>query len=449
MSRAEGNGVLPGPFDGITVVEIGQFVVVPVCAQQLAWGGARVIKVEPPEGDNYRRSNQLSGNESRAYLAKNRAKESIALQIGSDGADDVLRRLFAEADVVLVNMSPTATARHGLDYESVRQHNPQIIHGSVAAFGHVGLEAALPGMDGVAQARSGLLFALGAEDSAGVPHHSEVVAADYAAAMLLFGGVATALFARERTGQGQKVEVSLLGGALALQGNALIHLEEHDQWRREFVEEELPRCRSERRSPTEIESRREMFRPDKNERRRATHRVIPTSDGYIAVAAGSQRLKNLLFELTGVDPTKAADLAGITAGLDAAVGARPTAHWITELQRGGIPVAEVRHVDEMLFDEHAFAEGLIVEGEHPVIGPYRAFGPAVRLSGTPLEASAPSPRFACHTLPVLRELGYDDAQIAVLASDRAVVLDELETSSSGAHTGGRTNLPHDKELRPT
>lgn len=421
MTHAETQAPRRGPFDGITVIEIGQFVVVPVCSQQLAWAGARVIKVEPPDGDNYRRSNQVTGDESRAYLAKNRAKESIALRIGTAGANEVLRRLFAKADVLLVNMSPAAAARHGLDYESVRRHNRRIVHGSVSGFGHVGPEASLPGMDGVAQARSGLLLGFGAADASGVPHHSEVVAADYAAAMLLFGGIASALYARERTGEGQKVEISLLGGALALEGNQLLHLEDHDQWRHQFVDEELPKLRAEGGSPSQIEARREMLRPDKNERRRATHRVIRTSDGYIAVSAGSQRLKSLLFDITGVDPTTAVDLADITARLDVAVGDEPTEHWVGEMQRLGIPVAEVRHPDELLFDEHAFAEGLIVEGEHPALGPYRAFGPAIRMSETPLRASEPSPGFAAHTDLVLRELGYSDDEIAHLADHDAVV----------------------------
>ena len=121
---------MTGPFAGLTVVEIGQFVVVPFASLQLAQGGARVIKVEPPEGDVYRRNHPVVANEGRHYLVKNRGKESIALRIGSPGAEEVLHRLFAQADVVVTNMSPQALIRHRLDYDSVREINPSVIYGT-------------------------------------------------------------------------------------------------------------------------------------------------------------------------------------------------------------------------------------------------------------------------------------------------------------------------------
>lgn len=412
--------VSAGPFAGLTVIEIGQFVVVPVAAMQLAHGGARVIKVEPPEGDVYRRASPVVENESRHFLAKNRGKESIALRIGAPGVDDVLRKLFARADVVLSNMSPAALQRHGLDYDSVRQANPGVIYGTVSAFGHVGPEAPLPGMDVVAQARSGLLFSLGAEAD-GLPLHSEVQAADYATSLLLLAGLATALYARERTGQGQKVEVSLLAGGLALQGNALHHLVEHDAWREEFVNDVLPEMHKAGSTPSEISERRESLRPDKGIHRSA-YRVIRTADSYVAIGAGSPQARERFFEIAGVDhsddPEAAAEL---TARLDAALAGQPTAHWVTRLRAAGVPVAEVRHVEELLFDEHVMAEGLIVDVDHGAVGRYRTFGAPIRLSATPFEASAPSPAFARHTRAVLRELGFSDAEITELAAAGAVV----------------------------
>lgn len=410
-----------GPFAGLTVVEIGQFVVVPVASMQLAHGGARVIKVEPPEGDNYRRAVPVIEDESRHYVTKNRGKESISLRIGAEGIDEVLRRLFARADVVLTNMSPDALARHELDYESVRRANRRVIYGAVSAFGHLGAEARLPGMDVAAQARSGLLLAMAAERD-GLPVHSEVQGADYATSLLLLAGISTALFARERTGEGQKVEVSLLGGGLALQVNALNHLYDHDQWRQGFVEEVLPRLLEEGRSPTEINDRREELRPDKGIAR-SSYRVIRTSDNYVAVGAGSPRARQQFFEIAGVeydgDESAAADLS---KKVDAAFAARPTAHWLTELRAAGIPVAEVRHVEEMMFDDHLLAEGLMVDVDHELVGRYRTFGAPIRLSGTPFRADGPSPRFARHTEPVLAELGYSGQEIGDLVARGAVVV---------------------------
>lgn len=413
-----------GPFAGLTVVELGQFVVVPVAAMQLAHGGARVIKVEPPAGDNYRRSHPVVGDESRHFLAKNRGKESISLRIGAPGVAEVLQRLFARADLVLSNMSPGALARHQLDYESVREVNPRVIYGTVSAFGHVGPEAPLPGMDVVAQARSGLLLALGAESADGLPVHSEVQAADYATSLLLLAGLTTALYARERTGEGQKVEVSLLAGGMALQGNSLHHLEEHDGWRERFLRDELPRLRREGRTPTEIGARREELRPDKGIHRTA-YRVVRTADSYLAVGAGSPQARLRFFEACGVpyddDPARSDELR---AALDAALVARPTAHWLSVLAAADVPVAEVRHVEELLFDEHVAAEGLVVEVDHEVVGRYRTLGAPIRLSATPFVADRPSPTFARHTRAVLTELGYGPDEVeALLASGAAVARD--------------------------
>jgi crotonobetainyl-CoA:carnitine CoA-transferase CaiB-like acyl-CoA transferase len=388
---------------------------------QLAHGGARVIKVEPPEGDNYRRAAPLIEDESRHFLAKNRGKESISLRIGGPGVDEVLRRLIAKADIVLTNMSPAALVRHGLDYDAICQINPRVIYGAVSAFGHVGPEAHLPGMDVVAQARSGLLFALGAEAD-GLPLHSEVQAADYATSMLLLAGLATALYTRERTGVGQKVEVSLLAGGMALQGNALHHFAGHDQWREEFVSRALPEMRRAGATPTEIGRRREEMRPDKGIHRNA-YRVVRTADSYVAVGAGSRQARERFFEIAGVDdvddPARADE---VTARLDAAIAAHPTDHWVAQLQAAGVPVAEVRHVEELLFDEHVSAEGLIVEVEHELVGRYRAFGAPIRLSATPFDAGGPSPRFARQTRAVLQELGYTDDEIGELATAGVIVV---------------------------
>lgn len=413
---------MPGPFDGLLVVEIGQYVVAPVTAMQLAHGGARVIKVEPVEGDVYRRSGPIVPGESRHFIVKNRGKESVALRIGAEGVDGILARLFARADVVLTNLSPRGLARHGLDYESVRAVNPGVVYGTVSAYGHVGPEAELPGMDVVAQARSGLMLALGATDG-DLPVHSEVQAADYATSLLLFAGVASALFARERTGEGQKVEVSLLGGALFLQGNSLHHLPEHDEWRERFVTDVLPRVRSDGGGPHEIESARADIRPDKGIRR-DTYRIIRTADGCIAVGAASVALRRRFFEIVGVDdaggPGGEADR---TAAIDAAVGAKRTGHWVSELTAAGIPVSEVRHVEEMLFDDHVRDEGLVVEVDHELVGRYRTLGAPVRLSATPFTAGAPSPVFARHTGSVLAELGYSAAEVEQLVAAGAIALE--------------------------
>lgn len=411
-----------GPFDGLTVVEFGQFVVVPFCSQLMADAGARVIKVEPPTGDNYRSwPAQLAPNETRQFLIKNRGKQSVSIDLSHPDSAQVVRALIEAADVVLVNLSPSAVTRRGLDYESVAKMNPRVVYGAVTAYGQVGPEAPLPGMDVVVQARSGLLMSLGAERD-GVPLHSEVQVADYSAAILLFGGIASALYVREKTGIGQSVEVSLLGGALTVQNNSLGHVHGADKWREEFVKERLPALRKAGASGAVVESERRQLRPDPPSHT-SHYRVFRASDGFIAVGAGSAGARRRLSAAIGLEQEVGAqDPAEFGRQLEAALLERTSKQWVTVLVEAGVPVAEVRHVDELLFDTHVAAEGLIADYEHPVVGRYRALGSPIRMSATPITPGAASPSFAHHTVEILRELRFTDDEIGALCS-RGAVLD--------------------------
>jgi crotonobetainyl-CoA:carnitine CoA-transferase CaiB-like acyl-CoA transferase len=408
-----------GPFHGLLVVELGQFVVVPVCGQHLADGGARVIKVEPVTGDAYRQLNTVAPGESRHYLAKNRGKESVALDLGTRAGRDIVERLVARADVVLTNMSPGALERNRLRWDDLRSLNSHLVYGVVSAFGHRGPEAGRTGMDVVAQARSGLMWALGATDDDGLPLHSEVQAADYTTSLLLLSGVSAALLARERDPdhRGQKVAVSLLGGALALQGNALHHLYEHDAWREEFVERVLPELRAQGAGPAQVEAARTALRPDVF--LRAGYRVLRTSDGYVAVGAGGRMARARFVAAIGLpDLADAEDTPETVAAIDAAVAAIDTATLIERLDACDVPVSAVRHVEEMLFDPHVEAEGLLAEHQHPTAGRYRSLVAPIGLSATPFRAAPASPTFARDTRRVLVELGYTAAEIDDLVAAR-------------------------------
>ncbi|MES1926058.1 CoA transferase [Salinisphaera sp. T31B1] len=415
---------MSGPFADITVVEFGQFVVAPFCAQMLADAGARVIKVEPPTGDSYRsREDPLAPGETRQFMIKNRGKQSIAIDLAHPDARPVIRGLVEAADVVLVNLSPSAVQRRGLDYASLAALNPRLIYGAVTAYGQVGPEAGLPGMDVVVQARSGLMNSLAAEKE-GLAFHSEVQAADYSAALLLFGGISAALYARERTGEGQRVDTSLLGGALALQNNALAHAYGADDWRREFVEQRLPALRRDRASHTQIEAVRHGMRPDPPTHT-AHYGVFRTADGSVALGAGSAPARKRLAEATGLDPAIAAtDATRFGADLKTLMPSRTSAEWVDLLRACDVPVAEVRHVDEMFFDPHVAAEGLLVDYEHETAGRYRALGAPIRMSGTPFDATRASPGFGQHTAAILTELGFDADAVAGLCRSGAVVAAE-------------------------
>lgn len=420
---------MTGALGGVIVVEFGQFVSVPFCAQLMADAGARVIKVEPPGGDSYRRAGQLAPLESRQFAIKNRGKESVALDLGHPDAAAVVERLVGLADVVLVNMSPAAVARRGLDWATLSARHPRLVHGLVSGYGTVGPDAGLPGMDVVLQAHSGLVAALGAEDDR-VPRHSEVQVADYAAALLLLAGVSMALIARDRTGRGQQVDVSLLGAALTMQNNQLSHVYAIDGWRAEFVAEELPRLRAERAGRDAINAARAAHQADQLTHT-AHYRVFRTADGAVALGAGSpptqERLARVVerpVEQLRGDP----DL--VQHRLEKLLATRRSAEWIAELRAADVPCGEVRALDEVLTDPHVEAEGLVTDIEHPAIGLYRALGAPIRFTGTPSQVHRPSPPFAAHTAAVLAELGFTAEKVAELArSGAAVTADPTATRS--------------------
>lgn len=421
---------MSGPFDGITVVEFGQFVVVPFCTQMLADGGARVIKVEPPSGDSYRSwPDPLAPRETRQFLIKNRGKESLSLDLSHPRAAEVVRTLVEAADVVLVNLSPSAVVRRGLDYDSLAAINPTVIYGAVTAYGQVGPEAHRPGMDVVVQARSGLLSSLGAEQD-GVPLHSEVQVADYSSAMLLFGGIASALYVRERTGLGQRVDVSLLAGALAIQNNSLGHVDGYDDWRVDFVEDRLPKLRDANEPRAVVEAERRSLRPDPPSHT-AHYRIFRTANGFLAVGAGSPGARQRLCQAAGMEATLAeTDPDNFGRQLDLVLRERASDEWVEILLNVDVPVAKVRHIDEMLFDPHAQAEGLIAEYDHPVVGRYRGLGVPIRMSATPWRANRPSPAFAAHTVAILGELGMDANAIESLVAGGAVIDGRVEELSN-------------------
>lgn len=421
MTAAGEGQAAAGPFAGLTVVEFGQFVVVPFCAQLLADAGARVIKVEPPTGDSYRSSQQIAPMESRQFMIKNRGKESIALDLGHPDVQQVVHGLVRAADVVLVNLSPAAVQRRGLGYDTLSAVNPRLIYGAATGFGQVGAEAGLPGMDIVVQARSGAMSSLAAERD-GLPFHSEVQVADYSAAVMLFGALSAALYHRERTGEGQRVDVSLLGAALAVQNNSLAHVYAADGWRHEFVEHHLPALRKEGAGHARIEQVRRRLRPDPPAMT-AHYRVFRTADGAVAVGAGSPHARRRLVEVTGVDGELAeTDPDAFGGQLAAVLVGRTTAEWVETLRAADVPVSAVRHVEEMFFDEHLETEGMVADYVHPIVGRYRGLGVPFRMSATPLDGRGrPSPSFADSTDRILAELGFDAARRAALAASGAVV----------------------------
>lgn len=408
------------PFAGIRIVEFGQFVAVPFAAQLLGEGGAHVIKIEALEGDPTRRLNPIAPNESRTFISRNRNKHSLPLALSDAGSRPVIDALLDWADVILTNFRPGLAERLGLDYGSLCDRYPKLIVGAVSPFGKEGPDAGLAGMDIVVQARSGLMAANGRLID-GRPAPGDPVSADYMCAMSLAFGVSSALLRRERTGRGGSVDVSLMQAAMTLANNQLVRSEVHDTERHEAVRAELEEKRAKNAPFAEqmdvIPSARAM------PLLKVYFRTYETADLTIAVACGSQKLRESFIDVTGLDDPGLfeTDLSGwgerydeLQAEAEALFRSRSAQDWVAALSAAGVPVSAVQFPLELFDDDQATANGMFHVLPHPTAGDVTVLAPPVRIDGDGFQAGYPIASFGSETEDLLGEIGIDADQAAAL-----------------------------------
>jgi crotonobetainyl-CoA:carnitine CoA-transferase CaiB-like acyl-CoA transferase len=414
------------PFNGVTVLELGQFVAVPWAGQVLADGGAHVIKVEPPEGEPSRHIAPLAPHESRHFVIRNRGKHSLPLDLKHRDARQILDALLARADVVRINMRPGLAAELGVEYEQLAARHPRIIVGSVTAFGPQGPDAALAGMDMVVQARSGLMVTGGKINDNGLPTTGESPIADYMAAALLAFGVASALFRRERTGRGGRVDTSLLQSALSLQNNLMVRVEKVDGSRHSEFRDWLGAARRDGVPFAEQAERMPRNRPVAMAA--VYYRTYATKDAALAVACGSPSLRRKFIAalghedpaLTGAVGDVDAHYAKLKAVVEATVASRTTEAWQAHLARAGVPASRVALPLEILDDAQPAANGMFARQDHPALGPLTVFGPPVRLDGEGFVAGPPTPAFGSEARAILEWAGFGRPDVDRLLAGGAV-----------------------------
>ncbi len=420
-----------GPLDGIRILEFTQIIAGPLGCQLLSDLGAEVIKIEPPEGEPWRLNQQFIPKESKTFIGLNRGKKSLAIDMAKPRAQEAIHRLMPSIDVVVINYRPDVAARLGIDYDTLRAIKPDLIYMDNTAFGREGEWANRPGYDIVVQAASGLISAVGKVDERGVPLVGPAHA-DTTTAYAIASGVSAALFHRQRTGEGQKIETSLLINALTIQMSAFDDVPAADAEQRAGFAAALALAR-ENGTPYAkfLDERQALLRRQAGGN--VYYRCFLTKDGALAIGALSAGLRSKVRATLGfehnrdepgydaMDPEQIKVDDAVRAKIEALFMTKTTAEWEAILVAGGIPVAPITFIQELVDHPQVLANGYTVELDHEMAGPVRMQAPPWKMSKTPPTPQGPSPVLGRHTDEVLGSAGYSQADIDSMRAEGVIL----------------------------
>ena len=390
---------LPLPLSRIKVLDVSQIMAGPFCCMLLGDMGADVIKVETPGiGDQTRRSMgfRLKGADSGGFLALNRNKRSVEIDLKNPAGLEAFYALVKDADVLVENNRPGVAARLKIDYPTLRKLNPRLVYASISGFGQTGPWAKRPGLDLIAQAMTGVMSVMGHAGEA--PVKSAIPLADLGAGLFAAYGILSAVIGRGITGEGQFVDASLFETAMSLSV-----WESAEYWGTGEV-------------PVPIGSANRMSAP---------YQAVRASDRHFVIGAANPKLWNALCTVIGRDDlTKDARFTDnvlrirnrvvLIEELEREFARRTASEWVDALLAAGVPAAPILDYAEALASEQAVAREMVLKIHHPVEGETRALGFPVKLSGTPQQVRHPAPLLGQHTDEVLGEIGMTAATIEAL-----------------------------------
>ncbi|GAA3732175.1 formyl-CoA transferase [Spinactinospora alkalitolerans] len=395
--RSGTHGSPAPPLDGVKVIEIGAFMAAPFATMQLADLGADVVKIENPEGgDAVRAIGPFLDGHSSPFIRLNRGKRSIAVDLKTTEGIDLVRRLLDDADVLVENLRPGAMSRLGLGYADLARSHPLLVYASASGWGQDGPLTGLPGLDIMAQARSGLMSITGSPG--GDPVKVGVPICDLVCGLYVAMGVLAALQARQTTGRGQHVDVSLLES-----GVSFTIWEAAKFW-----------------------ATGEIGRPNGSAHQStAPYQALRTADGWITVGAVSPKTWRGFceaLELTDLlaDPrfADAHDRHGLRHELIPAIERttmrRSTAELTEALDAAGVPCAPINGTGQVYTDDHLGKRGFFWDAEHPDLGAVRQIGSPMRLSETPARHGPAGPVLGADTTDLLADAGLTSEEIADL-----------------------------------
>jgi crotonobetainyl-CoA:carnitine CoA-transferase CaiB-like acyl-CoA transferase len=395
-----------GPLAGVKVLDLTTVLMGPFATQLLAGLGAEVIKVEPPDGDGIRRIGPMRNpGMGHIFLHVNRGKKSVALDLKQAPARDALLRLAERADVFVSNVRPAAMQRLGLGYDAVAARNPRIVYVTCCGFGQRGPSAAKPAYDDLIQGAAGVPWLM-QQAGAPAPAYAPMAIADRLTGLHAAYAVAAALFARERTGKGQAVEVPMFEAATQV-----------------FMSDHLGGLTFD--PPLGEPGYARLLTPQR--------RPYETRDGHLCVLIYNDKQWKNFFAAIGEPERLERDarfssqtargehIDAVYAYVAGVMRTRTTAEWQRLLDEADIPHQPMNSPADVLADPHLRAVGFVGEEDHPSEGRLRTLGTPTAWSGTPPAKPAPAPRLGEHTIEVLREAGFAAAEIERLLASGAAL----------------------------
>ena len=375
------------PLDGVRIVDLTQVMAGPFCTMLLADLGADVIKVEPPGGDLSRSMGgerlRLKGTDHAPFLALNRNKRSVVLDLKQSLDRDRLLDLVRTADIFVESFRPGVTQRLGLGYDTLEPLNPRLVYASISGFGQTGPWADRPGFDLIAQGMSGVMSVTG--KAGDHPVKSGIPISDLSAGLYAANGIQAALLARVRSGRGQRVETSLFESALGL-----------SVW-------EATEFWATGEAPQALGSAHRLSAP---------YQAFLARDGYLTIAALTpQQWEKLCGVLDRADlpgdprfhanSDRLANRDALVVEIEQSLGTKPVSEWVSRLLAEGVPCGPILDYPAVFASEHTAARDMILTADHPVEGPVPTLGVPVKLSASPARVRRPPPLLGEHTGAVL------------------------------------------------
>ncbi|MDP6357036.1 MAG: CaiB/BaiF CoA-transferase family protein [Planctomycetota bacterium] len=389
---------------GLRVIDLTRVLAGPYATMILADLGAEVIKVElPGTGDEARQFGPFQNGVSAYFMSVNRGKKSITLDLRSDEGKEILKGLVKDVDILAENYRPGAMKRLGLDYEVLKEINPGLIYAATSGFGQTGPLSPLGAYDMIIQAMGGLISITGEPDRPPVRVGTSI--GDLSSALFTVIGILSALHHRERTGEGQLVDIAMLDCQVALLENAVA---------RYAVTGEVPQP---------LGSRHPSITP---------FQIFTSKDGYFVIAVGNDATWKKFCEHVGrpelvtdprfaTNPDRTENQPDLELLLNEIFQQKTTEEWLESLESAGIPSGPIQNVEQVIQHPQIQAREMVTEVPHPVAGPTLMPASPIKLSDTPTRVDKPAPELGEHNQMVLRELlGMSEEEIAALA-ERGVI----------------------------